>query len=118
MKKVFAVSLQALSGAGYPGVASLWTSSWTNDSNIKGEEEKVEWEPRKMLGKLGNGKIDLHGYPIQRAHQPRGSDGWSPRLASVELTTQADLKLPGAGDPARFLRRLVRARVAVVSGDP
>jgi aspartate-semialdehyde dehydrogenase len=24
-----------------------------------GEEEKVEWEPRKMLGKLNGGKIDL-----------------------------------------------------------
>ena len=52
VKKVFAVSLQALSGAGYPGVSSLdiMDNIIPNVAN-GGEEEKVEWEPRKMLGK-------------------------------------------------------------------
>jgi aspartate-semialdehyde dehydrogenase len=52
VKKVFAVSLQALSGAGYPGVPSLdiMDNIIPNVAN-GGEEEKVEWEPRKMLGK-------------------------------------------------------------------
>jgi aspartate-semialdehyde dehydrogenase len=52
VKKVFAVSLQALSGAGYPGVSSLdiMDNVIPNVGN-GGEEEKVEWEPRKMLGK-------------------------------------------------------------------
>lgn len=58
VKKVFAVSLQALSGAGYPGVPSLDIID-NVIPNINGEEEKVEWEPRKMLGKLNNKKIDL-----------------------------------------------------------
>lgn len=60
VKKVFAVSLQALSGAGYPGVSSLdiIDNVIPNVAN-GGEEEKVEWEPRKMLGKLNGGKIDL-----------------------------------------------------------
>ncbi|MEK6754040.1 MAG: aspartate-semialdehyde dehydrogenase [Chloroflexota bacterium] len=58
VKKVFAVSLQALSGAGYPGVSSLDIID-NVIPNINGEEEKVEWEPRKMLGKLNSGKIDL-----------------------------------------------------------
>ena len=58
VKKVFAVSLQALSGAGYPGVPSLDIID-NVIPNIGGEEEKVEWEPRKMLGKLNNNKIDL-----------------------------------------------------------
>lgn len=60
VKKVFAVSLQALSGAGYPGVPSLdiMDNIIPNVGN-GGEEEKVEWEPRKMLGKLNNNKIDL-----------------------------------------------------------
>lgn len=56
--KVFAVSLQALSGAGYPGVSSLDIID-NVIPNIGGEEEKVEWEPRKMLGKLNGDKIDL-----------------------------------------------------------
>jgi aspartate-semialdehyde dehydrogenase len=58
VKKVFAVSLQALSGAGYPGVSSMDI----NDNVIPfigGEEDKVEWEPRKMLGKLINDQIQL-----------------------------------------------------------
>lgn len=60
VKKVFAVSLQALSGAGYPGVPSLdvMDNIIPNVAN-GGEEEKVEWEPRKMLGKLGNNQIEL-----------------------------------------------------------
>ncbi len=60
VKKVFIVSLQALSGAGYPGVSSLdiMDNVIPNVGN-GGEEEKVEWEPRKMLGKLNGDKIDL-----------------------------------------------------------
>ena len=60
VKKVFMVSLQALSGAGYPGVPSLdiMDNILPNVAN-GGEEEKVEWEPRKMLGKLNGNKIDL-----------------------------------------------------------
>lgn len=51
VQRVFAVSLQALSGAGYPGVPSL---DILNNviPYIPGEEEKVEQEPRKMLGAL------------------------------------------------------------------
>ena len=58
VKKVFAVSLQALSGAGYPGVSSLDIID-NVIPNIGGEEEKVEWEPRKMLGKMADSKIQL-----------------------------------------------------------
>ena len=58
VKKVFAVSLQALSGAGYPGVSSLDIID-NVIPNIGGEEEKVEWEPRKMLGRLNENRIDL-----------------------------------------------------------
>lgn len=60
VKKVFAVSLQALSGAGYPGVPSLDIMDNIIPNVANGsEEEKVEWEPRKMLGKLNGDKIDL-----------------------------------------------------------
>jgi aspartate-semialdehyde dehydrogenase len=60
VKKVFAVSLQALSGAGYPGVPSLdiMDNIIPNVGN-GGEEEKVEWEPRKMLGRFDENRIDL-----------------------------------------------------------
>lgn len=58
VKKVFAVSLQALSGAGYPGVSSMDITDNVIPF-IGGEEDKVEWEPRKMLGKLSGDKINL-----------------------------------------------------------
>jgi aspartate-semialdehyde dehydrogenase len=58
LKRVFAVSLQALSGAGYPGVPSLDIIDNVVPF-IGGEEEKVEWEPRKMLGKIVDENIEL-----------------------------------------------------------
>lgn len=51
LKKVFAVSMQALSGAGYPGIPSIDIIDNVIPL-IKGEEEKVETEPRKMLGNI------------------------------------------------------------------
>jgi aspartate-semialdehyde dehydrogenase len=56
IKQMMAVSLQALSGAGYPGVASMDIID-NVVPYIKGEEEKVESEPLKMLGKVVNGEI-------------------------------------------------------------
>ncbi|MDK1081519.1 MAG: Asd/ArgC dimerization domain-containing protein, partial [Anaerolineae bacterium] len=62
VKRVFATSLQAISGAGYPGVASLDMID-NIVPNISGEEEKVQWEPRKMMGMIENGELKLH--PLQ-----------------------------------------------------
>jgi aspartate-semialdehyde dehydrogenase len=45
------VTMQALSGAGYPGVASLDATD-NVIPYISGEEEKLESEPRKILGRL------------------------------------------------------------------
>lgn len=57
VSRVLAVSLQALSGAGYPGVSSLDILD-NVIPYIKGEEEKVEWEPTKILGNLVNHKVE------------------------------------------------------------
>jgi len=84
VKRVIAVSLQALSGAGYPGVASL--DIFDNIiPNIRGEEEKVEWEPRKMLGKMNGETLELAPFAIS-AHTNRVAvvDGHTV-CASVEL---------------------------------
>ena len=63
LKRVFAVSLQALSGAGYPGVPSLDIID-NVVPYIGGEEEKLEWESRKMLGKVKGNAIDLANFTI------------------------------------------------------
>ena len=50
LEKIFVVTLQAISGAGYPGVASLDIQGNVVPF-ISGEEEKMELEPQKLLGK-------------------------------------------------------------------
>ncbi|MBN1348573.1 aspartate-semialdehyde dehydrogenase [candidate division KSB1 bacterium] len=50
------VTLQALSGAGYPGVASLDILDNVIPF-ISGEEGKIESEPLKILGEYGNGAV-------------------------------------------------------------
>lgn len=91
VKKVFATSLQALSGAGYPGVPSLdiMDNVIPNVAN-GGEEEKVEWEPRKMLGKLNGDQIELADIRFS-VHTNRVAviDGHTV-CASVELTKPTD----------------------------
>lgn len=56
VQQVQVVSLQAISGSGYPGVPSF--DIFDNIlPYINGEEEKVEREPRKILGKLSGDQI-------------------------------------------------------------
>src|SRR5258708_24570043 len=50
LEKIFVVTLQAVSGAGYPGVASLDVQGNVIPF-ISDEEEKMESEPQKLLGK-------------------------------------------------------------------
>src|SRR5580704_6590130 len=50
LEKIFVTTLQAVSGAGYPGVASLDITGNVVPF-ISGEEEKMETEPQKLLGK-------------------------------------------------------------------
>ena len=58
LEKLFVVTLQAVSGAGYPGVPSL-DAIGNVVPFISGEEEKMESEPNKLLGKWdGNRFID------------------------------------------------------------
>ena len=58
LEKVNVVTMQAVSGAGYPGVSSL--SIIDNIvPYIGGEEEKIESEPLKILGKLDNDTVTL-----------------------------------------------------------
>jgi aspartate-semialdehyde dehydrogenase len=54
---VVATTMQALSGAGYPGVASLAISDNVLPF-IDGEEEKIEQETLKILGKFSTDKIE------------------------------------------------------------
>lgn len=57
VERVHVVSMQALSGAGVPGVPAM--SSLDNlIPYISGEEEKIETETRKILGRVAGGEIE------------------------------------------------------------
>jgi aspartate-semialdehyde dehydrogenase len=62
-KRVLVTTLQALSGAGYPGVASLDATANVIPF-IDGEEEKMETETRKILGEFRGGAIVPHPMTI------------------------------------------------------
>lgn len=56
IERLFVSTMQAVSGAGYPGVPSLDIVG-NVIPNIGGEEEKIERESRKILGTLANGAV-------------------------------------------------------------
>jgi aspartate-semialdehyde dehydrogenase len=59
LKSVMITTLQAISGAGYPGVAS-WDILGNVIPFIDGEEHKIETETKKILGCYGDKRIDPH----------------------------------------------------------
>jgi aspartate-semialdehyde dehydrogenase len=67
VKRLFVSTLQAVSGAGYPGVPSLDMID-NVVPYIGGEEEKSEEEPCKILGSIENGAFKNAGYPRVSAH--------------------------------------------------
>ncbi|HKP46873.1 MAG TPA: aspartate-semialdehyde dehydrogenase [Pyrinomonadaceae bacterium] len=94
VESVVATTMQALSGAGYPGVASLAISDNVLPF-IESEEEKIEQETLKILGQLDDGKIlDAPMKVSAQCHRVNVSDG---HLAAVRVklnakATAADLK--------------------------
>ncbi|MDR0409913.1 MAG: aspartate-semialdehyde dehydrogenase [Spirochaetaceae bacterium] len=67
IKRMIVTTMQAVSGAGYPGVASLDVID-NVVPYIGGEEEKSELEPLKILGTVRNGKIEKAAAPLISAH--------------------------------------------------
>jgi aspartate-semialdehyde dehydrogenase len=65
--RIFVTTLQAVSGAGYPGVPSLDLID-NVIPYIAGEEEKSEREPLKILGTLKNNGIENAAAPRISAH--------------------------------------------------
>lgn len=63
IEQAHVITMQAISGAGYPGVPSFDILDNVIPF-ISGEEEKVETEPLKILGSLKNGKIEPYQMKI------------------------------------------------------
>jgi aspartate-semialdehyde dehydrogenase len=69
LEAVMAVTMQAVSGAGYPGVASLDILG-NVIPYIRNEEEKMEEETLKLLGQMNGTRIDSRSVCHERAMQP------------------------------------------------
>ncbi len=67
--RLFVSTMQAVSGAGYPGVASLDIVG-NVIPHIDGEEEKIERESRKILGTLGEAGVEPAAFSVS-AHTNR-----------------------------------------------
>jgi aspartate-semialdehyde dehydrogenase len=72
IRRAIVSTMQAVSGAGYPGVASLDVIDNVVPF-IGGEEEKSEREPLKILGAIGSGGIQNAEFPKIAAHCNRVS---------------------------------------------
>lgn len=120
LDKVFVATMQAASGAGYPGVPSLDLIDNVMPHSY-GEEDKVQAEPLKIMGRLVDGGIQPADFKISaHCHRVSVVDGHFEavsvalrRSASFEEIVDAfrsyrslpqELGLPSAPDPAVIVR--------------
>jgi aspartate-semialdehyde dehydrogenase len=115
-------TMQAVSGAGFPGVASLQIID-NVIPYIGGEEEKSEQEPLKIFGKIADGKIvsdssmkisaHCNRVPVIDGHMACVSIKFSGKAPSVKdvlsifgkyTSEPQKLKLPSAPIPALIVR--------------
>jgi aspartate-semialdehyde dehydrogenase len=88
LEAIHVVTMQAISGAGYPGVASLDILDNVIPA-IDGEEKKLETEPLKILGAWKNNRFEDAAFRISAmTHRVNVRDGHL-EVVSVKLRTQA-----------------------------
>src|SRR3977135_1669735 len=88
LEAVMAVTMQAVSGAGYPGVASLDILGNVIPYIAK-EEEKMEEETRKLLGQMNGTKVVPAAFAMSaQCNRVAGEDGHTDSV-SIRLKTKA-----------------------------
>ncbi|HUW39720.1 MAG TPA: aspartate-semialdehyde dehydrogenase [Rectinemataceae bacterium] len=97
LESALVVSMQALSGAGYPGVPSLDAVA-NVIPYIGGEEEKVETEARKILGTFDGRQVVMAPFTVSASCN---------RVPVVDgHTISASLRLSGSPDPEAVSRAI------------
>src|SRR5207245_4047232 len=87
LEKIFVVTLQAISGAGYPGVPAMDIQANVVPF-IRGEEEKMQQETQKILGEFTGEEIrPLAAKVSAHCNRVPVTDGHTVTV-SVELTTK------------------------------
>jgi len=89
VKRVFVATMQAVSGAGYPGVPSLDILGNVIPF-IKDEEPKLEAEVRKFLGRRGASRIDDANIVVSSHTNRVAVEHGHTVVMSVELERKAD----------------------------
>jgi aspartate-semialdehyde dehydrogenase len=98
-----ATTLQALSGAGYPGVASLDILDNVLPY-ISSEEEKIEEETVKILGRLRSDQIEHASMKVSaQCHRVNVSDG---HMAAVRVKLKKEATVEGLHDAFTSFRSL------------
>jgi aspartate-semialdehyde dehydrogenase len=122
LRKVVVSTMQAVSGAGYPGVPSLDILD-NVIPYIRDEEDKVETEPLKMLGDIGGGVVTPARFRISAmVHRVATTDG---HLESMYVETEerfepgrvADLLAEFRGEPQRLGLPTAPAEPIIVTKD-
>jgi len=126
VRRVFATTLQAVSGAGYPGVPSLDILGNVIPHIGGGEEEKIEREVAKMLGIARDGELSpadfgvsaqVNRVPVEHGHTAclsvefdrrptvdeamHAMTGWRSRIADLALPSAPSEPLAILTDDAR-----------------
>jgi aspartate-semialdehyde dehydrogenase len=98
LREVAVATLQSLSGAGYPGVASMDVADNVVPYIGGGEEEKIEAEPLRILGRFDGKTFVPAGFAISASvHRVAVSDGHT-----MAIFARLDRKA-SAADAARAL---------------
>jgi aspartate-semialdehyde dehydrogenase len=88
IEQVFVVTMQAVSGAGYPGVASLDIIGNVIPF-ISNEEEKMQEEPQKMLGRVNGSRVDPAAFRLSAHCNRVAVDDGHTESVSVKLKKKA-----------------------------
>jgi aspartate-semialdehyde dehydrogenase len=117
IKKIFVVTMQAVSGAGYPGVSSMDILD-NIVPHIGGEEEKMEQkEPQKLLGRFDGSGIEMadmvvsahcNRVPVRNGHLEAISVEFDTKPSEADILAAwrdykplaQQLNLPNAPQPA------------------
>jgi aspartate-semialdehyde dehydrogenase len=90
--RILVTTMQALSGAGYPGVASLDALGNVIPYIGGGEEEKIETETLKLLGRYADGAVTNADYVVSaQVNRVPVADGHT-AVMSFELKTQPSIE--------------------------
>lgn len=124
VERLFIATMQAVSGAGYPGVPSLDILG-NVIPYISGEEDKLETESLKMLGRFDGGRIVPAGIrvsahtnrvPVEHGHTICMSIGFAEPGVTPELVRETLLEWAGA--PAARGLPTAPARPVEVADEP